>query len=218
MEEAHQSGPVIVMLQDSPDAQLFVELSSHAADLVEARDAVQLAARLRGEGSESADAGVYLIGCAVVAYCRTVLHSHVRGLLTDHVEIPVELAATHEAIRLFRNATIAHSQSELSVTYACGLLDGSTLHVLDVAALTVNNPLPWTVVEQFQQLVATMQELLDDAIAPVRALLATNLMQADRAAMVAKGAKPRVLTKLAQEFNPRTKRPGYPTSHTVYWD
>lgn len=65
---------------------------------------------------------------------------------------------------------------------------------------------------------APLQELLDDAIEPVRARLKTNLMRADPAAMVAKDAKPRVLSQLADEFNPRSKRPGYPKSHAVYWE
>jgi hypothetical protein len=67
MEQDHQGSPVIVMLENSPDARLLVELSSHAADLVEAHNALDLGVRSREEGSELADAGVYLIGFAVVA-------------------------------------------------------------------------------------------------------------------------------------------------------
>lgn len=218
MEQDHQGSPVIVMLENSLDARLLVELSSHAADLVEAHNALDLGVRSREDGSELADAGVYLIGFAVVAYCCTILHSNVRRRLTDHIAIPLELVATHETVRLFRNATIAHSQSELSVTYPYGVLDRSNLQVRDVSAVTVDTPLPWTVVDQFQKLLVALEELLDDAIEPVRARLEIDLMDTDRAAMVAMGANPSVLSKLANEFNPRTKRPHFPNSHTLYWD
>ncbi len=52
----------------------------------------------------------------------------------------------------------------------------------------------------------------------MRARLKIDLMDSDRAARVALDAKPKVLSKLAKEFNPRTKRPQLPNSHTAYWD
>src|SRR4051812_5623177 len=116
MKEACESGPVAVMLEDSADARLFVELSSYAADIVEAREALRLAARVSEEDSGLVDAAAYLINCAVVAYCRTIQDSNVRGRLTEHVEIPGDLADTHELIRGYRNTTVAHSQSEFSIT------------------------------------------------------------------------------------------------------
>ena len=36
--------------------------------------------------------------------------------------------------------------------------------------------------------------------------------------ILAAGARPKVLEKFAGEFNPRTRRPPYPTSHTLYWE
>lgn len=218
MEGDHQGSPVFVMLENSPDARLLIELSSHAADLFEAHHALDLGVRSRDEGSAFADAGAYLIGFAVVAYCRTILHSNVRKPLTDHIAIPPELVATHETVRLFRNRTIAHSQSELSVTYPYGVLDRASLRVRDVSAVTVKSPLPRTVVEQFQELLVALQERLENAIEPVRARLEIDLLDSDRTAMVALGAKPSVLNKSANEFNPRTKRPHFPYSHTQYWD
>src|SRR5665647_2700324 len=83
------------------------------------------------------DASAYLIGFAVVAYCRAILHSNVRGRLTDHIEVPAELMEIHNQVKTFRNATIAHSQSELSVTYPVGVLDAQTLEVRFVAGATV---------------------------------------------------------------------------------
>jgi hypothetical protein len=88
------------------------------------------------------DASRYLVEIAVIAYCRTALHSNVRGRLTDHVDIPDELVDVHERVKSYRNATLAHSQSELAVTYAVGVLDSDTLRVRDVAGPTVVVSLP----------------------------------------------------------------------------
>lgn len=90
------STPLTVILPDSPDARLFIELSSYGSDLAEARHALDLAVHGQQAGSASADAAPYLVGFAVVAYCRTVLHSNVRPRLTDHVDIPVELIDVHD--------------------------------------------------------------------------------------------------------------------------
>ena len=63
------------------------------------------------------------MGLAAIAYCRTVLHSNVRDRLTDYVAVPEELVDLHSQVKIYRNATVAHSQSELAVTYAVvGLL------------------------------------------------------------------------------------------------
>jgi len=117
MEYGDRLTPLVVTVGDSPDARLFVELSSYGSDLTEAQHALDLAIRGKEEGPPMIDASAYLIGFAVVAYCRAILHSNVRGPLTDHIEVPTELMEIHHQVKTFRNATIAHSQSELSVTY-----------------------------------------------------------------------------------------------------
>ncbi|GAA4350995.1 hypothetical protein [Microbacterium rhizosphaerae] len=38
------------------------------------------------------------------------------GLL-KHIDVPEDLVETHEMIRVYRNTTIAHSQSELSMSF-----------------------------------------------------------------------------------------------------
>lgn len=208
---------MIVVVEDSPDARLFIELSSHASDLAEARAALDLA--IQGEEGDGplADASAFLIGFAVVAYCRTILHSNVRRVLTEHIDIPADLAALNELVRTFRNATIAHSQSELSVTYPVGVLDPETLQVRDLAAATVVNTLPWPVVHEFRSFVDTLEELLDELIAPVRQRLRTNLDESDRSALIATRSELNVVHLSADEFNPRSRRSPYPTSHTLYW-
>jgi len=207
-----------VTVADSVDARLFIELSSYASDLTEARHALELAIEGRGApDSTLADTSPYLMGFAVVAYCRTFLHSNVRLPLTDHVCVPDALKDVHEHVRIFRNATIAHSQSELAVTYPLGRLDPRTLEVTDISAITVNNTLPLATAQRFHTLLETMIDQLDSIIEPVRARLAAELSRVDPAVLLAR-PRPTVLTKTADEFDPRSKRGPYPTGHVVYWD
>ena len=218
MEHADDRQPfVTIPVGDSPDSRLFIELSSYGSDLAEARHALDLAIRGFEEGSELADASRHLVGLAVVAYCRAVLHSNVRGRLTDHVDIPDELIDVHDRVKAYRNATVAHSQSELAVTYAVGVLDSDTLRVRDVTGATVLVPLPNRVVREFQALLDVMERRLDGAIEPVRHRLMKKLAEMDRSRVEA-AVRPDITEKWAHEFNPKTKRPRYPTGHTVYWD
>lgn len=211
------AAPLVVMVEDSPDARLFIELSSHAADLIEAHHALELALQEHDSGSTLADASPYLVGFAVIAYGRSVLHSNVRGRLTDHVVVPGHLTDVHEQIKNFRNATIAHSQSELSVTYPTGFLDPSTLEVSHVSAVTMSSTLPIAVTQRFRILVEAMIDQLDQAIEPIRTRLEDGLRQINPDALLA-GARPTVLTKAAEDFEPRSKRTRYPTRQTLYWD
>lgn len=217
MDGADGREPLIVAVEDSPDARLFIELSSHGSDLAEARHALELAIQGAKEGSALADASQHLVALAVVAYCRTVLHSNVRGRLTDHVNIPDELLDVHDRVKMYRNATVAHSQSELAVTYAVGFLHPETLTVRDVAGATVVVPLPNRVVHEFQELIDVMLRGLDEAIEPLRARLMKRLAGMDRSQLEA-AMKPEVQEKLAHEFDPKSKRSPYPTGHTVYWE
>lgn len=208
---------LMVPVGDSADSRLFVELSSYGSDLAEARHALDLAIRGFEEGSELADASRHLVGLAVVAYCRAVLHSNVRGRLTDHVVVPDDFVQVHDLVKTYRNATIAHSQSELAVTYAVGVLDADTLRVRDVTGPTVLVPLPKGVVRDFLALIDVMEGRLDLILEPVRHRLMKKLAKMDRRQVEA-AVRPEITEKWGHEFNPRTKRPRYPSGHTLYWD
>lgn len=206
------------MVEDSDDARLFIELSSYAVDLVEARDALELAPSANADpDSPLREAERALINSAAMAYCRAVMVSAVRPPLTEHVEIPAELFATHELVRMFRNRTVAHSQSDLSVTYAVGVLDADTLEVLDVSAPSVSSTMPPDHVRRFLELVSGVEERLDDVIHPVRERLMQRLADTDRAALIKAGAKPVVRELRSEDFGSQTTRPAYPTSHPAYW-
>ncbi|WP_291760662.1 hypothetical protein [Cellulomonas sp. 73-145] len=206
-----------MMVPDSTDARSFIELSSHAADLVQAREALELAVKSREEiGSPLESVRDALIAAAAMAYCRTFFPSNVRRPVTDFITLPEALRATHELVRAFRNRTIAHSQSDLSVTYAVAVLDAQTLEVRDVGAPSIGSTMPPERVRDFLELVTTAQDLLDNAIEPIRDRLMTEMAAADRAALVRRGVRPMVREALAAEFDPSTTRPSYPTSHPVY--
>ena len=207
----------MVMLPDTADSRSFVELSSYAADLVEARHALDLAIGGLAQDSTLAEATQHLIGLAAIAYCRTVLPSNVRGRLTDHIEIPSHLAEVHDQVRIYRNATVAHSQSELAVTYAVGVVEAETLDVRDVMAATVITPLPEPLIHEFHGLINSVGRLLDQAIEPVRNRLKGMLAEMTHSDIVAL-AEPQISAKRTQEFNPNTKRTPYPAGHTLYWD
>ncbi|GCD88517.1 hypothetical protein [Nocardioides sp. LS1] len=220
MEHSDGQPPVVVPVGDSPDSRLFIELSSYGADLAEAERALDLAVRGLEKGSALAEATAHLVGFAVVAYCRTVMPSNVRGRLTDHVDVPSEFAAVHAHVKTYRNATVAHSQSGLAVTYALGVLDSGSLKVRDVTALTCLVPLPDRVIHEFRALIDAMEDRLGQALEPVRRRLMETLAELDESQMsqLRKAAAPDIQEKWAHEFNPRSTRRPYPTGHTVYWD
>ena len=207
-----------VMVPDSKDARAFIELSSHAADPVQARAALEIALQSRdGIGSALGGAEDALIAAAAMAYCRTFFHSNVHQTVTDFVELPEALRATHQLVKVFRNRTIAHSQSDLSVTYAVAVLDAQTFKVRDVTAPTIGGTMPPERVRDFLELVTTVQDLLDEVIEPIHARLMQEMEAADRAALVREGVRPMVRKRLAVNFDPSTTRASYPTSHPVYF-
>lgn len=205
------------MVDDSDDARLFVELSSQAADLAEAGGALRLALQSMSDpDSPLQGAERSLVANAVMSYCRTFFLSKVRQPVTSSVEIPEAFSATHEVVAMFRNRTIAHSQSDLSVTYAVGILDAETLEVRDVTAPTISSSMPPEQVRDFLDLVNALSQRLNEVIEPIRRRLMVTLGDADRAALIKDGPRPTARVLLAADFGSRATRPPYPASHPVY--
>ena len=105
------------MVDDSDDARLFIELSSHAAGLVEARDALALAQLSTSSDSPIEDAERSLVASAVMAYCRTFFASNVRRPVTRFVELPQELSATVRSSRCLVNTTPERERRPSVSTY-----------------------------------------------------------------------------------------------------
>ena len=140
-----------------------------------------------------------------------------RKPVTAHIEIPAELEEIHRLVGAFRNTTVAHSQSELSTTFPVGILDAGTLRVRDVTAATYSQTLPPPLVSRFLELLEVVDDLLFEAIEPVRQRLIEKLGRSDRAAMVTRGVRPNVIDASDSDFDPRTKRLPYPTSNKLHW-
>ena len=149
MPEDEAAPARIATLPDSPDTRLFVELSSYAADLSEALAALELVSPPHAEDPVLREAELFLVGYAVMAYCRTFFPSQVRVPLTKHVAVPNELAATHTRIVNFRNRTIAHSHSQLTTTLPVAVLWPNADRPRDVLAVTLIQSLPRDEVARF---------------------------------------------------------------------
>lgn len=155
----------LVVLPNSPDTRLLVELTSHANDLSEAAHSLGKAMD-SGEGS---DVWEPLTSHAVTAYIRPFIHSNVRTRLDQMPEfpgIPTELLATHDMIRKYRNTTVAHSQSDLVMPLPVALLGGDDRSVR-VWGMTVIHPMPGAIAERFADLLTTMESIVDAATQPV---------------------------------------------------
>lgn len=207
---------MVVPIGDSPDTRFFIELSSHAADLAEARNAGKLALGAI-EGSPLEVAKPALIGYAVIAFCRTILPSKVRRPLTKLVGMSGEMEATAKAIRMFRNRAVAHSQSDLSTTHAVALLEPGTARIRDVCAATVNVTLPDDLLEGLIDLIDALEARIDEVLAPVRQRLDAGLAAIDPECLIASATTLDVRHKSVAEFNALSTRRPYPRSQVLYW-
>lgn len=154
------SEPKLVVLPDSPDTRLLVDLTSHANDLSEAAHSLGIALDC-GEGSELWEP---LTSHAVTAYIRPFILSNVRNRLDEMPEflgIPPELTATHELIRKYRNSKVAHSQSDLVMPFPVAFL-GSTGEVRRVLGTTITQQMPLVIAERFSHLLSTIKTIVDE--------------------------------------------------------
>jgi hypothetical protein len=80
--------------------------------------------------------------------------------------------ATHEMIRKYRNTTIAHSQSDLVMPLPVAFLNEAG-EVMRVLGMSVIHPMPRVIAERFDQLLTTMEAIVEDATRPVLERLRT---------------------------------------------
>jgi hypothetical protein len=155
----------VTVLPDTSDTRLLVELTSHASDLSEASHTLARALS-EGEGSEL---WLPLTSHAVTVYIRPFILSKVRRRLDEMSEVPPmpnELQVVHDVIRTYRNTTIAHSQSNLNMPLPLALLDGEGRGV-NVAGVSLIHPMPLAMAERFADLIAAMEDVVEQATQPV---------------------------------------------------
>lgn len=199
------------MLPDSPDSRLLTELSSYADDLSEAGETIDLALEAGGDSPTWQP----LTSSAVVAYMRAFAHSNVRSGLLAHLSIPTELQGVHEMIRSYRNTTVAHSQSQLSMSLPLAVLteDG---RVKKVVPITVRHNLPTTTARRISDAVDRISSLLEERIRPLAESLAKRY-SATSPDTIAAWPVPVLEHQRAEEFSGKSRR-GRTPRFTAYWD
>lgn len=205
------------LLPDSADSRLFVELSSYAADLVEASAAVDLAIRSRADYGPLGDATGFLIGYAAMAYCRTYFPSKVRRPMTDYVSIPTQHDAVHALITDYRNRRVAHSQSQLASTFAVIALDADGSPRPGIIGFTTSQVLPPEVLDEWAELIAALSDRLGDLQNDVEARLNAVIATTDREEIRRWPAGPTISAQFSTDFTARDSRSRYPVTWTEFW-
>lgn len=199
------------MLPDTPETRLLTELSSYADDLSEAAVAMDLALEA---GSES-PLWPPLTGYAVVAYMRAFVHSNVRSGLLTHLEVPDDLAETHRMIHTYRNTTVAHSQSQLSLSLPLAPLTAEG-RVKMVVPITVRHNLPPSTASRISHAIERMSILVDDLTGPLTKRL-TDTYSSASPETIATWPVPEVSQEDTEDFSAHSRR-GRTPRFAVYWD
>ena len=201
----------VAMLPDTPDSRLLAELSSYSDDLSEASDAIEQAL----EAGHESPLWQPLTSYAVVAYMRAFAHSNVRPGLPAHVPVPDDLVETHDMIRGYRNTTIAHSQSELSMSLPLVTLtpEGTVRQVLPI---TIRHNLPQTTARRIADAVDRMSALVTELIQPLAERLTAEYRHAS-SAMIAGWPVPDLDHERADRFTAQSRRRRQPR-FVAYWD
>lgn len=207
------SRPAVAVLPDIPDTRLLVELTSHAGDLSEASHALSCAFAA-GEDSEL---WMPLTSHAVTAYVRPFIRSNVRSRL-DHMpavpSIPEDLRPVHEVVRKYRNTTIAHSQSNLVMPLTLALLDGDG-KASDVVGVSILHPMPFGTATRFTDLVAAMEDAVEEAARPVKERL-RRWVREQAPETLGQWEQPRFLDATDADFTAARSRKRSPEC-TMYW-
>ncbi|MDZ8172420.1 hypothetical protein [Microbacterium xanthum] len=201
----------VAMLPDTPDSRLLAELSSYSGDLSKASDAIDQAL----EAGHDSPLWQPLTSYAVIAYMRAFAHSNVRSGLLAHVPIPDDLVDTHDMIRGYRNTTIAHSQSELSMSLPLATLtpEGSVNKVIPI---TIRHNLPQTTARRVAEAIDRMSDLVSEMIQPLAERMTVAYKDASPDA-VAGWPVPDLDHEHADRFTAQSRRRRQPR-FVAYWD
>jgi hypothetical protein len=201
----------VAMLPDTPDSRLLAELSCYSDDLSEASDAIDQAL----EAGHDSPLWQPLTSYAVIAYMRALAHSNVRSGLLAHIPIPDDMVDTHDMIRGYRNTTIAHSQSELSMSLPLVTLtpEGTVSQVIPI---TIRHNLPQTTARRIAEAVDRMSALVSETIKPLVERLTAEYRDACPEA-VAGWPVPDLDHEHADRFTAQSRRRSQPR-FVAYWD
>jgi hypothetical protein len=204
-------------LPDSADARLFVELASYQADLTESRAALSLAIAALGDDGPMGNTHHYLVGYAAVAYCRTYFPSKVRTPMTDHLSIPEEHAELHTHITDYRNRRVAHSQSQLTSTFAFVGLDVDGTIRPGVIAMTASQEIPIGFLKPWIALIDLISERILGLLTEVETRIIREVAAKDTDEVRAWAMWPARAELPDSAFTAKSSRGRYPTEWTSFW-
>lgn len=199
------------MLPDTPDSRLLAELGSYFEDLSEAADAIEQAF----EAGHDSPLWQPLTSYAVVAYVRAFAHSNVRVGLLAHVQLPDDLVETHDMIRGYRNTTVAHSQSELSMSLPIAMRTPGG-RVRQVVPITIRHNLPPSTARRIADSVDRMSDLVSELIESLTEQLTARYREANTDT-IAGWPVPELDHERAERFTGNSRRRRHPR-FVAYWD
>lgn len=199
------------MLPDTADSRLLAELGSYFEDLSEAADAIEQAF----EAGHESPLWQPLTSYAVVAYMRAFALSNVRAGLLAHVPLPADLVETHDMIRGYRNTTIAHSQSELTMSLPLAMLTPEG-RVRQVEPITIRHNLPPSTARRIADAVDRMSALVSNVMEPLAARLTAGYREA-KPYTIAGWPVPELDHQRAERFTGNSRRRHQPR-FVAYWD
>ncbi|MDP3209634.1 MAG: hypothetical protein Q8M65_10830 [Rhodoglobus sp.] len=218
MSTPHSPADTRRLLPDSPDARVFIELASCIADLTAAADTLDLAVRGRHEGGFISAAQSALTDYAAVAYCRADDKHKGAVRMSELIEIPVERRPLHDLVHAYRSRFVAHSQSDLSSTFAFVALDEQGRPRAKLSTYTVHQPMPRTIIDQFRVLIADLLGVLSERQLLIASDIRRKLLQVDASVAASWPQRPAISHAVIDDYDPRSLRARYPTTITLFWD
>lgn len=211
-----------VIAPASPEAIYLAMLAGHNADLATAQESLTLAGHFF-QSADKVERGLVrpLVIDAVIAYGRCFQRSDAGGRkkLDEIVAIPDDLASTHEVLTLLRNKTVAHSENELTPSFAIANLerdgDDGNIRPSLVSAMAVHPAFSAEAIDEFRFLVGEVKRLLLEEIDRAKAALLAQVALEDAVSLWEDGKHPELRLVAMAELRIKSKRKSYPTTHIV---
>jgi hypothetical protein len=199
--------------RDSEEARNVLELASFQTDLAEATSAIELAlGSLDGEAENKEEVAKYFAYAAVVAYSRCFTASSVRRNLDKIVELPPRLVPTHELARSLRNATVAHSQSNLTEAFLLTALDrkDGVIEARPSLVVRMGKYVPRLRMTEFQTLFKEVADLVDEKVAAACDEHYASVVGSDLESLWNDTSEAQFDPRQMGQWNPETKRKSHP--------
>jgi hypothetical protein len=210
-----------VIAPSSPAAARLAQLAGFNADLAVAHNSLTLASHF-SDSQDKTERNLVrpLVIEATVAYGRCFTTSHVRPRLDTIIRMPDEYAAEHDMLMRLRHGTVAHSESNLTPSYAVVNLDRNSntgdVRVLQALAMTSHTSFSSEAIQLFNELAGAMRQLLFVEIEFAKADLIAELNRTGHLdTLWAYGMLPQLASISLGDWDVYARRPEYPDSHVI---